>query len=73
MLDTEKKRRSSIAIGAYFLGPSVLPDTSGLDEAERQVAGYGYYGILVDPPVELETGDSSLFVQREALFGDMFN
>lgn len=45
MIDTQRKRRSAIAIGFMALAPSVFPDGS-LDQGDRQAAGYGYQGIL---------------------------
>lgn len=48
-LDTTSKRRSSIAISLYSMAPSVLPDGT-IGDADRQVAGYGYFGIAVGAP-----------------------
>jgi hypothetical protein len=44
-LDTREKRASAIAIALYPAGPSVQPDGAGLDDEDRQIAGYGYSGI----------------------------
>ena len=45
-VDTPTKRKSIAAIGAMFVGPTVVP-TGSFDQADRQVIGYSYSGILV--------------------------
>ena len=45
-LDTKAKRASSVAISHYPMGPGHAFATNGLSTAERQVVGYGYFGIL---------------------------
>ena len=54
-LDTKAKRASSIAISFQSPGPGHAFATNGLSAAERQVAGYGYFGIAADAPVVVET------------------
>ena len=49
-IDSEAKRKSIAAIGLYAIGATVLPSGT-FDEAQRQVVGYGYYGILAGEPV----------------------
>jgi len=48
-IDNQRKRQSIVAISAYFLGPSVVPDGSFV-QGDRQTIGYGYYGINVQAP-----------------------
>lgn len=44
-LDTREKRASSIAISLYPATPSIQAGSSGLDDEDRQMAGYGYSAI----------------------------
>ena len=44
-IDTETKRKSIASIGAMFIGSVVVP-TGSFDQADRQVIGYSYSGIL---------------------------
>lgn len=44
-LDTREKRASSVAISLYPMAPSVQAGSAGLDDEDRQIAGYGYSAI----------------------------
>ena len=44
-IDTQKKRKSIAAIGQRHVGPAVFPNAV-IDQADRQVVGYSYSGIL---------------------------
>ncbi len=44
-IDTKEKRASIVAISFYPMGPSATPNVSQ-DQEWRQIAGYGYSGIL---------------------------
>jgi len=46
-VDTERKRKSIAAISHYAMGPVVVPDGT-LISADRQVIGYGYYGVKTE-------------------------
>jgi len=46
-VDTERKRKSVAAISHYAMGPVVVPDGT-LISADRQVIGYGYYGVKAE-------------------------
>jgi hypothetical protein len=43
-IDSERKRKSVVAISHYALGPVIVPDGT-LISTDRQVIGYGYFGI----------------------------
>jgi hypothetical protein len=43
-IDSERKRKSIVAISHYALGPVIVPDGT-LISTDRQVIGYGYFGI----------------------------
>lgn len=47
-LDSREKRASSVAINLYPAGPGNAFGTNGMSTPERQVAGYGYYGIAAE-------------------------
>ncbi len=44
-LDTREKRASSVAISLYSMGPPIQAGSAGLDDEDRQIAGYGYSAI----------------------------
>ncbi len=44
-LDTREKRASSVAISLYSMCPSIQAGSSGLDNEDRQMVGYGYSAI----------------------------
>jgi hypothetical protein len=46
-IDSARKRKSIAAISHYAIGPVVVPDGT-LISADRQVIGYGYYGIKTE-------------------------
>jgi hypothetical protein len=46
-IDSERKRKSVVAISHYAIGPVIVPDGT-LISADRQVIGYGYYGIKTE-------------------------
>jgi hypothetical protein len=46
-IDTERKRKSVVAVSFYAMGPVVVPDGT-LISADRQVIGYGYYGVKTE-------------------------
>ena len=46
-IDTREKRASVVAISLYSMGPSIQAGSAGLDDEDRQIAGYGYSGIAV--------------------------
>lgn len=55
-LDTREGRASSIAISFYPATPSIQAGSAGLDDEDRQIAGYGYAKIDVgDPPAPTAT------------------
>lgn len=58
-IDTERKRRSAVAISLYALGPSVLAD-GGFDQGDRQTIGYGYSGNAAPGPVVGGSGDDQI-------------
>ena len=43
-VDSERKRKSIVAIGFLVVGPVVVADGS-FDQGDRQTSGYGYFGI----------------------------
>ena len=49
-LDTREKRASAITISLYPAGPSIQAGASGLDDEDRQIAGYGYSAIAAASP-----------------------
>lgn len=48
-IDSAIKRASIAAIGAQFIGPSVIPDGT-IAQADRQTIAYSYAGILAGTP-----------------------
>ena len=48
-IDNEEKRRSTVAISLYDMGPSVTPNSSP-DLEWRQQVGYGYSGVAAGAP-----------------------
>lgn len=48
-IDSEVKRKSIAAINLIPVGPMVVPSGS-FSQADRQVIGYSYAGILADEP-----------------------
>lgn len=55
-LDTKAKRASSVAINHMPMGPGHAFATNGLSNAERQVVGYGYFGIAAAAAVTAVSG-----------------
>jgi len=49
-IDSERKRKSVVAISHYALGPVVVPDGT-LISTDRQVIGYGYYGVKAETKI----------------------
>ncbi|TVL98674.1 MAG: hypothetical protein CV087_20815 [Candidatus Brocadia sp. WS118] len=49
-IDSERKRKSVIAISHYAMGPVVVPDGT-LISADRQVIGFGYYGVKAETKI----------------------
>ncbi len=43
-IDSEAKRKSIAAIGAPYVGPVVVPDSS-FSQGDRQAIAYSYFGI----------------------------
>ena len=48
-LDSAEKRKAASGIHLYAAGPGVTPNATQ-DQEWRQEAGYGYPGILAEPP-----------------------
>lgn len=71
-LDTREKRASSIAISLYPMAPSIQAGSSGLDDEDRQMAGYGYSAIststAVAPPA---ASRARYFVLLPPIFGSV--
>ncbi|MCK6620330.1 MAG: hypothetical protein HUU32_12770 [Calditrichaceae bacterium] len=49
-IDSERKRKSVAAISHYAMGPVVVPDGT-LISADRQVIGFGYYGVKAETKI----------------------
>ena len=49
-LDSARKRKSAAWVGQVFSPPTIAPDGS-IGQADRQTAGWGYYGILATSAV----------------------
>jgi hypothetical protein len=64
-IDTATKRASIAAIGLMRNGPTVVPSGS-FDQADRQVIGYSYSGILATASAVSEGASTSLSVTRSA-------
>ena len=74
-IDSRNKRASIIAIGAIFMGPSVVPDGLIGDEDRHAIAG-SYYGITsgsvpvtIGGTTQMGDYDSSGAVTRERVIG----
>jgi len=61
-IDSEIKRKSIAAIGAQYIGPSVVPDGT-IGQPDRQVIAYSYSGIAAGgapPAPDLPAGSLAL-------------
>ena len=57
-IDTERKRKSVVAISLYAIGPTIVADAT-LGSEDRQVVGYGYYGIAAEIPQVSAPGNAA--------------
>lgn len=69
-IDTERKRRSIVAVGAPYMGPSVLADGS-FALGDRQTIAYTYYDIGLDVAIvaynqvaEIDTPNAFALIQE---------
>lgn len=60
-IDSALKRASIAAIGLSAIGPTVIP-SGAFDQADRQVIGYSYAGVLAGSPSSLEIRDDALIL-----------
>ena len=67
-VDTRQKRQSAAGI-QHGVPVPVLPSGT-FDQAQRQAAGWGYYGILVGAPVEVPVATSIVLAAEAWEFDD---